>query len=98
MSALCQKQTYALRQRLALFDHFVGDGKQRRRYCKAECLCSFQVDGEFEFRRLQHRKIGRLLTLKNAASVYTRLPKGVGNVGTVANESALPHKLMSYVT
>jgi hypothetical protein len=43
MSALCQKQTFALQQ-VSLFDLFVGAGEQSWRHFEAERLCGLEVD------------------------------------------------------
>ena len=42
------------------FDHLVGLSDERRRYFQSECLCSFQVDRENEFRRLGDGNIRHL--------------------------------------
>jgi hypothetical protein len=41
MSASCHERTHAPRQFLLLFDHPVCATKQRKRYCRAECLSGF---------------------------------------------------------
>ena len=49
----------ALNNRTAkrLFDHLVGGHEQVMRHREAERLCSFEIDGEAEFGRLQYRQI-----------------------------------------
>ena len=64
MSALCQKRTSR-----RLFDHLVGAAEQRPRNGEAERLCGLEVDDQFDFRRLHHRQVGRLLALENFPGV-----------------------------
>jgi hypothetical protein len=52
-----------------LFDHFIGDGEQRRRHVEAKRLGGFEIDNEFKFGRQQHRQIGGPLALDYAAGV-----------------------------
>jgi len=40
-----------------LFDHLVGEHEQVMRHREAERLCSFEIDDEIEFGRLQYRQI-----------------------------------------
>ena len=51
------------------FDHLVGDGEQRGRHVDAERPGRLQVDDELELGRLQHRQVGRLLALEDAAGI-----------------------------
>jgi hypothetical protein len=46
----------ALRQRL-LFDHLVGERKQRRRNFEATCLRSLEIDDQVEFIRGLDREV-----------------------------------------
>src|SRR5215469_144936 len=58
MSALCQKQTYAVQQISSLFDHLVGNSEQRRGDRDTEPVCGFADDDRFELGRLLDRDIG----------------------------------------
>src|SRR5215469_10459607 len=58
MSALCQKQTYAVQQISSLFDHLVGNSEQRRRDRETEPVCGLEVDDRLELGRLLDRDIG----------------------------------------
>ena len=44
-------------------------GRARRRHVQAKSLGSLEVDDEFEFGRLLHREIGRLLALENSVDI-----------------------------
>src|SRR5262245_39056707 len=115
MSALGQKQTFALHQPMSalppkadmcgargyvrfgpgadscgatkrsLFDHLVGDGKERRRYGEPEHAGGFGVDDEFELRRLHHGQVRRLRALEDATYIAADLAIGVGDTGPIAN-------------
>jgi hypothetical protein len=62
-----------MRQKLALFDHLVGNRQQSRWHRKPERLCGFQVDDKLEFSWLQYWQIRRLGAFKNFADEYTHL-------------------------
>jgi hypothetical protein len=47
----------------ALFDHLVGDRKQRRRI-NAERPCDLEIDDKFELDRLVDRQVGKLGTFE----------------------------------
>ena len=48
-----------------LFDHLVGDGKQRRRHVQAERLSGFKIDYQFELGRLFDRQFRRIGPFEN---------------------------------
>src|SRR5271166_4552521 len=52
-----------------LLDHLVGDGEHPRGHLDAERARRLQVDDKLEFGRLQHRQIGGLDALEDAARV-----------------------------
>ena len=64
MSALGQKQTHAVQQFSALFDHLVGDGQHPWRHLDTKRSRGLQIDDELEFGRLQHRQISGLAPLR----------------------------------
>src|SRR3984885_1795825 len=71
-----------------LLDHFVGYGKKGRWNFEFERLSGLEVDDELEFDGLDHRKIGGLGTLEDAADVNATLAKGVRDTGAIAHQAA----------
>jgi hypothetical protein len=57
---------------LELLDQLIGATAQRERHSNAERLRSFQIDDQFDFRRLLDRQIARFLALENPASIDAR--------------------------
>src|SRR5262249_10290690 len=72
----------------ALFDHLVGACQQSRWDVDTKRTCSLQVEGEFEFGRLQYRKIGRLSAFEDAAGIHADLAEDIGKAGSVAHQEA----------
>ena len=60
MPALCQKQTYAVQLFGQLLDHLVGALLELERNVDADCLCSLEVDHQFELDRGLDGKLTRL--------------------------------------
>lgn len=56
----------------ALLDDFVGTLQQRLRHRQAERLRGFQIDNEFELRRLLDRDIHRLCALEDFVNEFGR--------------------------
>ena len=75
--------------KLALLDHLVGAGKERRRHVKAERLCCFEVDNELIFGWGMHRKISRFLAFKNAIDITGSLPVCINRVWSVTDQAAI---------
>src|SRR3974390_351036 len=51
------------------FNDLIGDREYSRWNGEVERLRCLEVDDQFEFSRLRHRKVGRFLALEDAASV-----------------------------
>src|SRR6516165_7921643 len=75
------------------FDHLVGDGEYARRNSEAKHPCSLKIDNQLELGRLQHRQIGGLLTLENAAGIDARLAICVLKTGPIAHQAPADDKV-----
>jgi hypothetical protein len=60
------------------FDYLVGAGEQIVRNYKAERFGRLEIDNGLELGRLHNRKVGRFLTLEDAAGVESDLPVRLG--------------------
>ena len=58
-----------MQQTGVLFDHLIGERKQRRRDREAERLCGLKVEDELKFGGLHHRKGGGLLALEYSPDI-----------------------------
>jgi len=54
---------------------------------RPKCLGRFEVDHQFELRRLLDGQIGRLCPIENSPGVDAELPKGVNIVSTITDEA-----------
>jgi hypothetical protein len=52
------------RTKPCLFDHLVGAAEQRGWHGEAKRLGRFEIDNEFDFRRLLHREVGGPLAVE----------------------------------
>jgi len=71
-----------------LLDYFVSEQLQRVGYLNAERSGRLQVDDEFEFGRLHHRKVGGLRALEDLTGVEADLTAKVRNIDSIAHQSA----------
>src|SRR5262245_52585304 len=71
----------------ALLDHLVGTREQRSGHFEAESLGGFEIDRKLEFSRLNDGKVGRLLTLENAAGISSSLSVGIALIGAIAHQA-----------
>src|SRR5262245_33698399 len=79
--------------RLSLFNDLVGTAEQRKRYRQSQRPGGFEIDDQFDPRRLDDREVGGLLTSENAARVDASLPERVRDVSAVAHQPASRGKL-----
>src|SRR5262249_19048333 len=82
------KPTRALHQTASLFDHLVGARQQRHGHVEAQGSCGLEVYREFEFCRLLHGQIGRLLAPENTINVGGGLPEEVRRIQSVTYQTA----------
>src|SRR5215831_1088436 len=83
---------YAFRPRassIGSFDHLVGAGDQGRRESNAKGLGGFEVEGQFDFRRLLNRQLCGLCTLQDFIHVDCCTTVLVRDVGSIAHEPAV---------
>src|SRR6516162_5051417 len=88
-----QKQTHPPQQRMALFDHIIGAGKQCWRHDETDGLRRLEVDDQFELSRLFDWQIAGLGSFSNLVGHYSRAPEQLVVVCCVGNESACRHLL-----
>src|SRR5262249_11670693 len=94
--AMWQQATFAATGKkcsVELLDYPVGNGKDARRDVELERAGGAQVDDEFEFGGLLHRKITRFLAFEDAADVNTGLAGHRQPVRPIAHQTARGWKL-----
>ena len=67
-------------------NHPVRPGQYFLRYRYADPLCRLEIDHHLEFRRLLHREVGRLGSLKDLVHVRSDAPVDVRAVSAVGHE------------
>ena len=72
----------------ALLDYFVSEQLQRVGYLNAKRSGRLQVDDEFEFGGLHHRKVGGLRALEDLTGVEADLMPCVRNIDPIGHQSA----------
>jgi len=75
-------------RRPASLNNLIGAGQDRRRDGEAECLGGFQIDDQFESRRLRNGQVGGLRTLQYPSEVIAGLAKESVRVGAIADQTA----------
>ena len=83
MSALCQKQTYAVQQSSPLFDHLVGAHQQWRRHVDTERLSSFEIYDQFVFGGLLDGQVRRSFPFKDTRNVTGRLSIQINYIDSI---------------
>jgi hypothetical protein len=73
---------------MSLLDHLIGTTKQGERCVKSESLRGLKIDNHLKLRGLDNRKVGRVLSLEDSASIVSNLPKQVGIVGAIAHQTS----------
>src|SRR5262245_47819666 len=81
MSGTCHEPT-------SLFDHLVGAGEQRWRYCQAKHPGGLDVDNQLEFGGLHNRQVCGLGALEDTASVNAELMIGIRQARAIADQPA----------
>src|SRR5215475_9810203 len=82
----------AQQKKKPLFDHFVGAGEQRGRYCEIKRLRGLEIDDELKFGGLLNRELVRFSSLENTINISrSLLPQGV-IVDPIRNQPAVRHK------
>src|SRR5262245_54010668 len=70
-----------------LFNHFIGLSYQSWWHNETKRFRGLEVDDEIELRRLQDRKIGRLLAFQYACNVSANLPVRIGNTRPITDQA-----------
>src|SRR5215831_15547686 len=73
--------------RFTSLDYFVRAAEERDRDCETERLGGLHVDDEFDFRRLLHRQVSRVLALEDAAGVDATETIRVPDTASVAHQT-----------
>src|SRR5262249_49899148 len=80
MSALCHSRPNAAQQNACSFEHLDGPQQKRFKNGKSECLCSLEVDDQFEFGRKLNGQIGGVRPLENEIDICCRAPKQIRRI------------------
>src|SRR5262245_26569694 len=82
-----QERSVIAKSEPRLLDHLICSGKQTLRDGETEQFRRFEINDQFELRRLLYRQIGWLLALEDAASVYTELAEVAGRISAVSHQT-----------
>src|SRR5260370_16341706 len=87
MTRCGRRRSNFLALRYSLFDHVIRATKQGARKGETERFGGLDVDGQLDFRGLLDRKVSRLLTLENAASINAGEVLRFFGVRSIAHEA-----------
>src|SRR5580704_11734888 len=86
----CPKSTRSRHE--LLFDHLVSAGEQRRRYGKAKCLRSRQIDDQFELGGLFDWDVSGLRPAQYLVDVIGAPPPKVHEVRAIGHQTTCRHE------
>ena len=84
-------------KRAALFDDFIGRSRESHRYVDAQRSGGLEVEDKFEFDRLHHWQLTRLLTLEDASDVDAGLTISIDDTSSITCQTASLDKLATVV-
>src|SRR6516162_623138 len=85
---MCHIQTRAMQQKTSLLNHLLGTREQVGRNFEAQCLCSLEVDDQFEFGRLLDWQIHWLGALEKLVHEASGASVGVRKRRSVAHQAS----------